>query len=75
MNYLLIIIIILMLPMWLIGTFIFTQIMRAPKGPADKSNRFNTARLVWFAATRQELFAELKGFEWVKSDELKNVTK
>lgn len=62
-----------MLPMWLIGTFVFIQILRAPTSPADASNRINTIRLVWWALTRQGLFVGLKGFEWVSQDELDNI--
>jgi len=63
--------IIAMLPMWAIGTFIFIQLLRPLKAPADTSNRINRIRLVWFALTRPELFVSV--FEWLKHDELDNI--
>jgi len=62
-----------MLPMFLLGLFVFTQIVRPAKFPADASNIINRIRLLWFALTRHELFAQW--FEWVKHDELDNVKK
>lgn len=64
--------IIAMLPMWLLGTFIFIQLARSKKSPMDKSNRINHIRLFWFALTRPELFTE--EFEWLKNDEFDNIT-
>jgi hypothetical protein len=61
------------LPMWALGTFVFIQVCRPAKAPADASNIINRIRLLWFALTRHELFAEW--FEWVKHDELDNVRK
>jgi len=60
-----------MLPMWVLGTFIFIQLLRPLKPPADTSNRINRIRLVWFSLTRPELFVET--FEWLKHDELDNL--
>ena len=60
-----------MLPMWLIGMFIFIQLIRSKKSPMDKSNRINHIRLIWFALTRPELF--VAEFPWLKQDELDNL--
>ena len=65
--------IVAMLPMWVLGTFVFIQIIRPAKYPADASNIINRIRLLWFCLTRHELFAQW--FEWVKHDELKNIKK
>jgi len=62
-----------MLPMWALGTFVFVQILMPAKSPADKSNRINKIRLVWFALTRPELFVD--AFPWLKNDELDNIKK
>lgn len=57
----------------LLGMFTFVWWMKPSKLPADKSNRINKIRLWWFALTRPELFVGT--FEWLKHDELDNVTK
>jgi nucleoside recognition membrane protein YjiH len=53
--------------------FIFHVFIRAKKSPADKSNRINHFRLVWFALTRENLFVH--HFPWMENDEHDNVTK
>jgi len=50
---------------------IFHVFIRKKNEPADKSNRVNHLRLVWFALTREELFVPL--FPWLKNDEYENV--
>lgn len=59
--------------MTLLGIFVFIQLLRNSKSPMDTSNRINRIRIVWFALTRPELFSSR--FEWLKNDELKNVSK
>lgn len=61
------------MPVALLGLFIVFHVARPQRSPADTSNRINKVRLIWFALTREELFAEV--FPWLKRDELKNVTK
>ena len=53
--------------------FIFHVFIRGKKSPADKSNRINHFRLVWFALTRENLFVGL--FPWMENDEHDNVSK
>lgn len=54
------------------GTFILYHVLiRNKKSPADKSNRINHLRLVWFATSREEMFVEL--FPWMKKDEKENI--
>lgn len=67
----LILLIIAMLPLWALGVFVFVQLLKPAKLPADKSNRINKIRLVWFALTRPELF--VREFAWLKNDELDNI--
>jgi len=59
------------LPTIAIGLFIIFHIARPQKAPADTSNRINKIRLLWFALTREDLFADT--FVWLKKDELDNV--
>jgi len=66
-----ILLVIAMLPMWVLGTFVFIQLLRPLKSPADTSNRINRIRLVWFSLTRPELFVSV--FAWLKNDELDNI--
>jgi hypothetical protein len=47
--------------------------VRTKSAPADKSNRINHFRLVWFALTREEKFVTL--FPWLKNDEWENINK
>lgn len=70
-NFLLLVIIMLMSPFFVFGLFIFIQLLRPSKPPADESNRINRIRLLWFALTRQELF--VGPFPWMKNDELDNL--
>ncbi len=55
----------------LLGLFVFYHIARPQKLPADKSNRINKIRLLWFALTREDLFTDR--FPWLTRDELENV--
>lgn len=50
---------------------IYHVFVRRKKAPADKSNRINHLRLVWFALTREDEFTEL--FPWLRKDEMENV--
>lgn len=59
----------------LVGMFVLFHLLRSQKSPADKSNRINKIRLFWFALTRENLFVDTPGFEWLKEDELDNVTR
>ena len=59
------------LPTCALGLFVIIHIARPQKAPADTSNRINKARLLWFALTREDLFAGL--FPWLTRDELDNV--
>ena len=52
---------------------IFHVFIRRKKEPADKSNRINHFRLVWFALTREDLFVNT--FPWLKNDEYDNISK
>lgn len=55
----------------LVGLFVMYHIFRSQRLPADKSNRINKIRLLWFALTREDLF--VKTFPWMERDELDNV--
>lgn len=57
------------LPMAL-GLFVLFHIFRPQHAPADRSNRINKIRLLWFALTREELFVQR--FPWLARDELEN---
>lgn len=57
----------------LFSLFVAYHVLRPQKSPADTSNRINKIRLLWFALTRENLFVPF--FEWLKRDELDNVTK
>lgn len=50
---------------------IYHVFVRGKRSPADKSNRINHLRLVWFALTREDKFAGL--FPWLKNDEWDNL--
>jgi len=55
-----------------LGMLVFFHVfIRDKKSPADKSNRINHFRLVWFALTREEMFVKM--FPWMKNDELDNI--
>lgn len=70
-EILLLIIIALMFPFFVIGCFLMIQVVRPSKYPTDASNVLNRMRLLWFAATRQELFVNT--FPWLGKDELENM--
>jgi hypothetical protein len=56
----------------LLGTLvIYNVFVRGKRGPADKSNRINHLRLVWFALTREDKF--VGQFPWLKNDEWENM--
>lgn len=55
----------------LIGCLLIYHVARPQKPPADASNRINKIRLIWFAMTREEMFAP--HFEWLRRDEGENV--
>jgi hypothetical protein len=55
----------------LIGALLIWHVMRPQKSPADASNRINKIRLIWFAMTREEMFAP--HFAWLRSDEAENM--
>ena len=59
-----------MLPL-LLGLFVLFHILRPQRPPADRSNRINKIRLVWFVLTREELF--IGTFPWLTRDEYDNV--
>ena len=61
----------LIAPFSLLGLLLAWHIARPQRSPADVSNRLNKARLVWFAITREDLFADT--FPWLQRDELENV--
>ena len=50
---------------------IFHVFVRRKNAPADRSNRVNHLRLVWFALTREEIFVDQ--FNWLKHDEYENI--
>ena len=56
-----------------LGFLVLAHIAKPKKLPMDESNRINHIRLIWFALTRPEIFADK--FEWLENDELKNVSK
>lgn len=60
----------LLLPAALGLLVIYHVMIRGKHSPADKSNRINHLRLVWFAMTREEAFVGL--FPWLKNDEWEN---
>ena len=56
------------------GLLVFYHVfVRRKKEPADKSNRINHLRLVWFAMTREEDFVDL--YDWLKYDEKENMNR
>lgn len=50
---------------------IYHVFIRGKRAPADKSNRINHLRLVWFALTREDKFTGL--FPWLEHDEWDNM--
>jgi hypothetical protein len=74
MIYALILLVAFMLLPAALGTLmLFHTLVRTKSAPADKSNRINHFRLVWFALTREEKFVTL--FPWLKNDEWENINK
>lgn len=55
----------------LLGLFVIFHVARPQQSPADKSNRINKIRLIWFVLTREHLF--VNAFPWLRHDELDNV--
>jgi len=49
---------------------VYHVFVRGKRSPADKSNRINHLRLVWFALTREDEFVGM--FPWLKNDEWDN---
>lgn len=69
---LLIVIIALMVIPCIFGLFVlYHTLIRDKQAPCDKSNRINHLRLVWFAMSREDLFADT--FPWLKQDEMDNL--
>lgn len=66
-----VIIALLLIPSLLGLMMIYHTLIRSKKFPADKSNRINHVRLVWFALSRENLFVD--SFPWLKNDELDNL--
>lgn len=56
-----------------LGGLVFFHILRPQRRPADRSNRINKVRLVWFALTREDLFAATGNYPWLLNDEYENV--
>lgn len=57
----------------LLGLFvIYHVLLRRKRSPADRSNRINHIRLVWFALTREDEFVGV--FPWLRNDEKDNVS-
>ena len=64
--------IIAMLPMWLLGTYVFVKVLLLPNSPpADRTNRINHIRVVFFAIQRPETFIEM--YPWLGRDEAENL--
>jgi hypothetical protein len=61
----------LLMPPALLGSLLIWHVVRPQKPPADVSNRINKIRLIWFAMTREEMFAP--HFDWLRRDESENV--
>lgn len=72
-----------------VGTLVlYHTLVRSKKAPADTSNRIGHLRLVWFALTREDMFADLwrrksatvgcdtfaKAFPWLQMDEAEAVS-
>lgn len=53
-----------------LGIFVLYHVFRPQHKGVDRSNRINKIRLLWFALTREELFADT--FPWLRRDELSN---
>lgn len=57
----------MVIPSLLGSLVIYHVFVRGKKSPADKSNRINHLRLVWFALTREDKF--VGQFPWLTKDE------
>lgn len=55
------------------GTLIFLSLFLPLKAPADRSNRINRIRILWFAISAPHRFANCEGFTWLKGDERDNL--
>ena len=51
-----------------LGLLVLFHVIRPQKAPADKSNRINKLRLIWFAMKHEDKFVDL--FPWLKEDEM-----
>lgn len=64
--------VIAMLPMWLLGLYIFVKVLILPNSPpADRTNRINHIRVVFFALQHPEKF--IKMYPWLAMDEMENL--
>lgn len=59
------------LPVYALGLFVLWHIVRPQRRPADRSNRINKVRALWFVLTREDYFAP--HYPWMQRDELENV--
>lgn len=67
-----ILLLIAMLPMWLLGAYLFTKVLLMPNAPpADRTNRINHIRVVFFAIQHPEKFIAL--YPWLARDEAENL--
>lgn len=58
----------------LLGAYVFIKVLIMPNvAPADRTNRINHIRVVFFAIQHPEKFIEL--YPWLAYDELENVSK
>lgn len=55
----------------LLGLFVIFHVVREQNAPADRSNRINKIRLIWFVLTREQMFVDQ--FPWLKRDEKDNL--
>lgn len=58
-------------PVFAIGLLVCWHVARPQRAPADRSNRINKIRLLWFALTREDLLAP--ALPWLRRDELANL--
>lgn len=60
--------------MTLFGSYIFIKVLLLPNSPpADRTNRINHLRVLFFAIQRPEKF--IKMYPWLAYDEMENITK
>ena len=55
----------------LLGMLVAFHVIRKQRWPADRSNRINKIRLIWFALKHEGRFTDL--FPWLMNDESENV--